>query len=113
MLEPVKSKNYGTQRQSGWQEEGTGRIGGDKQRQAEGSQKAGRGRVTEQGKSLKDKQRQAEGSRRQADVQSRGKKGRAIQTEVGMMQSRGRQKKAEAEWLARGRERQVERSRGR
>jgi hypothetical protein len=29
------------------------------------------------------------------------------------MQSRGRQRKAEAEWLARGRERQVKTSRGR
>ncbi len=34
-------------------------------------------------------------------MKSRGKKGREIQIEVGKMQSKGRQRKAEAEWLAR------------
>jgi hypothetical protein len=66
-----------------------------------------------QGKSAGDKQRQARGRQRHAHLQSRGKKGRDIQTKVGKMQSRGRQKKAEAEWLARGRKRQVKTSRDR
>jgi hypothetical protein len=59
-----------------------GKAGGDKQRQAAGgSQKADRGRVAEQGKSLRDKERQPRG--RLADMQTcsqEAKKGSDIQT---------------------------------
>ncbi len=54
--------------------------------------------------------RQAEAAKRQTEACTlavKRQKRQRYTTEVAKMQSRGRQKKAEAEWLARGRERQV------